>query len=163
MEYQDITVKMLNRSKRNYKVVEQNYYIDENNNKYIVDNKHVILKPTKREKEVANILGEIYGGELKILPRINEPIKIKTPDYIIQNEKYDLKEIHGNSKNTLYNAINKKKEQSSNFIYDISNTEMETIEAIEQIQNIYKSKHTNWVNEIVLIKDNQILKIYKRT
>lgn len=163
MEYQDITTRILNRNKRNYKIVEQNYYIDENNNKYMVDNKYVILKPTEREKEVANMLGKIYGGNVKLIPRINEPTKIKTPDYIIQNEKYDLKEIHGNSKNTLHNAINKQQEQAKNFVFDISNTKMETIEAIDQIQSIYKSKHTNWVDKIVLIKGNQILKIYKRT
>ena len=81
---------------------------------------------------------------------------------MIENKKYDLKEIYGNSKNTLYNAINKKKEQSDNFIFDISNTKMEISEAIKQIQGIYESKHKDWVNEIILMKNNQILKIYRR-
>ena len=81
---------------------------------------------------------------------------------MIENRKYDLKEIYGNSKNTLYNAIAKKKEQSDNFIFDISNTKMNIIEAINQIQGIYKSKHKDWVNEIILIKNNKILKMYKR-
>ena len=162
MEYKDITSNVINRSKKSYTVQEQQYYID-NEKKYRVDGKNVILEPTTKEKEVANLLGEIYGGSIKIIPRINEPAGIKTPDYMIRNKKYDLKEIYGNSKNTLYNAITKKKEQSDSFIFDISNTKMEEIEAIEQIQGIYKSKHKNWVNEIILIKDNQILKMYKRT
>ena len=147
---------------KDYNIIQEQHYKDNDNNEYKVDGKYIIMKPTTREKEVAGILGRIYGGKVRIIPRINKPEGIKTPDYMIENRKYDLKEIYGNSKNTLYNAINKKKEQSNNFIFDISNTEMEEIEAIEQIQSIYKSKHKDWVNEIILIKNNQVLKMYKR-
>lgn len=161
-QYVDITTRKLLEKYNNYEIEEQKYFVDNNGNKYNVDGKKVILEPTDKEKEVANLLGEIYGGKVKIIPRINEPAGIKTPDYMIENRKYDLKEIYGNSKNTLYNAIAKKKEQSDNFIFDISNTKMNIIEAINQIQGIYKSKHKDWVNEIILIKNNQILKMYKR-
>lgn len=161
-QYVDITTRKLLEKYNNYEIEEQKYFVDNNGNKYNVDGKKVILEPTDKEKEVANLLGEIYGGKVRIIPRINEPAGIKTPDYMIENRKYDLKEIYGNSKNTLYNAIAKKKEQSDNFIFDISNTKMNIIEAINQIQGIYKSKHKDWVNEIILIKNNQILKMYKR-
>lgn len=161
-QYVDIPTKKLLEKYNNYEIEEQKYFVDNNGNKYNVDGKKVILEPTDKEKEVANLLGEIYGGKVRIIPRINEPAGIKTPDYMIENRKYDLKEIYGNSKNTLYNAIAKKKEQSDNFIFDISNTKMNIIEAINQIQGIYKSKHKDWVNEIILIKNNQILKMYKR-
>ena len=147
--------------KKDYSITQEQYYKD-NNNIYKVDGKYIVMKPTIREKEVASIIGRIYGGKVRIIPRINKPEGIKTPDYMIDNRKYDLKEIYGNSKNTLYNAINKKKEQSNNFIFDISNSKMKEIEAIEQIQGIYKSKHKDWVDEIILIKNNQVLKIYKR-
>ncbi len=146
---------------KDYNIIQEQYYKD-NNNYYNVDGKYIVMKPTTKEKEVAGILGRIYGGKVRIIPRINKPEGIKTPDYMIENRKYDLKEIYGNSKNTLYNAINKKKEQSNNFIFDISNTEMKEIEAIEQIKSIYKSKHKDWVNAIILIKNNQVLKMYKR-
>lgn len=162
MEYEDVTSRIFNTDKKNYQLKEQQYFINDKGNKYIVDGKHVIMKPTEKEKEVAQLIGELYGGKIKIIPRVNEPEGIKTPDYMIKNRKYDLKEIYGNSKNTIYNTITKKKGQSDNFIFDISKTEMEEIEAIEQIQSIYKSKHKSWINEIILIKNNQILKIYKR-
>lgn len=35
-------------------------------------------------------------------------------------------------------------------------------QAILQIEKIYKSLNREWVNEIVLIKDNRLLKIFKR-
>lgn len=160
VKHRDIT-EQFNSAKR-YKIEQQQYYKDTQGNKYTVDGKYVLMKPSNREKEVAEIIGKIYGGIVKIIPRINKPEGIKTPDYMIENKKYDLKEIYGNSKNTLYNAINKKKEQSDNFIFDISNTKMEISEAIKQIQGIYESKHKDWVNEIILMKNNQILKIYRR-
>lgn len=49
------------------------------------------MKPTPREKEVAGILGRIYGGKVRLIPRVNKPEGIKTPDYMIENRKYDLK------------------------------------------------------------------------
>lgn len=158
--YKDITSDFVKAKK--YKVKEQQYYKDEKGNKYKVDGKNIVLEPTKREKEVANILGKMYGEQVRIIPRVNEPPNIKTPDYIVNNEKFDLKEITGNGKNTLDNAIRKQEKQASNFVFDISNTTMDIIEITKQVENIYKSKHREWVNKIVIIKDNGIIKVYNR-
>lgn len=162
MEYEDITNRVLNKDKKEYKVEEQPYFVDENNNKYKVDGKHVIMSPTNREKEVAKLLGEIYGGKIKIIPRVNEPTNIKTPDYIIRGERFDLKEIVGNGRYVIQGNLKGKEKQANNFVIDISKSEMETIEAIEQIRSIYKSKHYTWVDKILLIKGENVLKIYKR-
>lgn len=162
VNYIDITNKVLSENKKEYKVEEQQYFIDSKGNRYDVDCKHVIMQPSQREKEVANILGELYGERVMLIPRVNEPANIKTPDYIINNESYDLKEIKGNSKNTLYDALGKQRRQADNFIFDISQTEMNEIEAIEQIKNIYMSKNRKWVNRLILIKNKKILKVYKR-
>lgn len=45
---------------------------------------------------------------------------------------------------------------------DITNTEMNVIEAIKQIKEIYNSKHRKWINILILIKDNEVIKIYKK-
>lgn len=111
---------------------------------------------------IANLLGRIYGGKVKLVPVVLNPKGIKTPDYMINNNRFDLKEIFGNGKNTLDTAISKKKEQSNNFIFDISKTEMSEKQAILQIEKIYKSLNREWVNETVLVKDNRLLKIFKR-
>lgn len=160
MEYIDITERYS--VKKQYLLKKQKYFIDDNGNKYKVDGKHVILEPTIREKEVANLMGQIFGGKIKIIPRINYPKNIKTPDYIINKEKYDLKTLSENNKNTIYNAIHKQKMQASNFIIDISKNRMQQSVAEEQIASVYKSKHTEWVKQIILIKDNKLLKVYQR-
>lgn len=160
INYIDITHKFTKIQK--YKVEEQQYYEDKQGNKYKIDNKNVKIKASNKEKMIANLLGRIYGGKVKLVPVVLNPKGIKTPDYIMNNNKFDLKEIFGNGKNTLDTAINKKKEQSNNFVFDISKTEMSEKQAILQIEKIYKSLNREWVNETVLVKDNRLLKIFKR-
>ena len=160
--YLDITEKTLNNGNQKYKLKEQQYYVDETGNRYNVDGKYVILKPTEREKEVANMLGNLYGGKIKIIPRINEPKNIKTPDYIVKNKKYDLKQVNGNGKYVIQGNLKGKQKQADNFVIDITKSKMSTDEAIKQIKNIYNSKHFLWLDRIILLKDKEILKIYKR-
>ena len=162
VNYIDITNKVLNKDKKEYRVEEQQYFIDNNGNRYNVDGKHVIIKSSVREREVANILGKIYGGKINLVPVVLSPKGIKTPDYNVNGEKFDLKEVFGNGKNTLDTAISNKKQQSNNFIFDISKTNMKKVESIKQIKGIYKSEHRKWVSTIILIKDKEILKVYQR-
>lgn len=161
-QYEDITDKLLSRGTQKYKVKEQNYFVDENKNKYVVDNKYVLLEPTQREKEVANMLGKLYGGKIKIIPRVNIPEGIKTPDYIIRNKKYDLKQIGGSGKYVIQGNIKDKQKQAENFIIDITKSKLSIEDSVRQIQSIYNSKHYLWLDRILLIKDKEFLKIYKR-
>ena len=161
-KYLDITEKTLNNGNQKYKLKEQQYYVDEEGNRYNVDGKYVILNPTEREKEVANMLGSLYGGKIKIIPRINEPKNIKTPDYIVKNKRYDLKQISGNGKYVIQGNLKGKQKQADNFVIDITKSKMSTDEAIRQVENIYNSKHFLWLDRIILLKDKEFLKIYKR-
>lgn len=161
-QYIDITEEIIKKDKQNFKLIEQQYYIDENGNQYNVDGKYILLEPTEREKEVANMLGELYGGNIKIIPRINEPKGIKTPDYIVKNKRYDLKQIKGNGKYVIQGNLKGKQKQADNFIIDITKSEINIEEAVKQIENIYSSKHFLWLDRIVLLKDKEFLKIYKR-
>lgn len=161
-QYEDITDNILSKGNQNFKVEEQQYFVSEDGKKYSIDNKNVKIKANKKERQVAELLGKTYGGQVYLVPVVLNPKEIKTPDYIINGNKFDLKEIFGNGKNTLDTAISKKKKQATNFIFDISKTEMKTNQAIIQIERIYTSKNRTWVDNIVLIKDNKILKIFKR-
>lgn len=161
-KYLDITEKTLNNGNQKYKLKEQLYYVDEEGNRYNVDGKYVILNPTEREEEVANMLGSLYGGKIKIIPRINEPKNIKTPDYIVKNKRYDLKQISGSGKYVIQGNLKGKQKQADNFVIDITKSKMSTDEAIRQVENIYNSKHFLWLDRIILLKDKEFLKIYKR-
>lgn len=158
--YNDITDQS-NLTKQ-YEIKEKQYYKAEDGTKYNVDGKHVLLNPTTREKEVAEILGKIYGGQVDIIPRVNEPANIKTPDYIIDNERFDLKEITGSGKYVIEGNIRKKKNQANNFIIDVTNTKIDIKEIERQIESIYISKRYLWVDKIFVVKENDIIKAYKR-
>lgn len=160
MKYEDVTNNY--NIERQYKFEKQQYFIDEMGIRYHVDGKHVVLEPTKKEIEVAKLLGQTFGGEISIIPRVNEPEGIKTPDYILNKKRFDLKEIKGKGKNVLYDALGKQRKQADNFIFDITNTEINKEEAIKQIKSIYHSKHRKWVDRLVLIENNKIIKIFKR-
>lgn len=162
LEYRDITSSILNQRKRKYKVEEQQYFIDDNGNKYIVDGKNVIMKHTNKEKEVAKILSEIYRRKVKLIPAVLNPQHIKTPDYMIKNVRFDLKEPTGNSKTTIYDLFKHKSKQADNFIIDIHKSELSRLESIEQTQQLFYSSHRKWINTIILMEDNEIFKILKR-
>ena len=68
-------------------------YLKNNGIEYIVDGHNVIYKHNKREIEVAELLNKTFGGDVRILPNINFPKGIKSPDYIYSGEKTDLKRI----------------------------------------------------------------------
>lgn len=160
MQYIDITNQY--NHKKKYQVIKQKYFIDDNGNKYNVDGKYVVLKPIQKEIEVAKLLGKCIGGKVNIIPKINQPFGIKTPDYIINNEKFDRKGINGSSKTGIYNRIHNKQMQANNFVIDITNAKLTTDEYIKQAQDIYENKRTYWVNILIIIKNNQIIRCFKR-
>lgn len=136
-------------------------YIIINNTKYIVDGKKVVLEPSNKEINMAIWLSKKLSIEIKLLPRILLPENIKTADYSINGEYWDLKEITSNRNNALYNRIRKKDNQASNFIIDISNSKL-TIKALQyQIVELYSSKHFKWLNKIIVKKNNDV-RIIKR-
>ena len=129
---------------------------------YTVDGKNVLLDYSDKERRIAELLKEELGGEISMVPRVLNLQGISTPDYIFRGEAFDLKELSGTSKNLVYNAIAKKKRQASNFILDISKSPLEESEIARQIEDIYWSRHTMFVEKIIVVKDEKIRKIYKR-
>ena len=94
-------------------------------------------------------------------PRVNFPKCIKTPDYIWNNEYWDLKEINGNLKNTVDNIIKKSKGQSNNFIVDLSNTIVNITKINRIINKLFDNNKRNWLN-IIIIKYKKDFYIFKR-
>lgn len=159
--YIDVTKEWLKIAHPNtYKVKELNFF-EYNNKKYFVDNKKVVLDYSQEEAEVANFLAKSFSEEVYLLPRINIPTGIKTADYIFKGEKYDLKRINGLSKRVVDNALKNKKSQSHNFILKIESN-ISNSEIIDQALRIYKTYHREWIDTIIIIKNNKLLKVFKR-
>ena len=146
---------------RKAKVSEMSFW-EHNGTRYEVDNKNVIFKPTRREKEVGKLLADTLGSHVVHVPEVHNPNFIKTPDYLIDGVRWDLKEIEKTGKNNIDNAIAGKKEQARSFIIDVSKTLMDIDEAYSKINRIYFNRHRNWVENIILIKGDKIIDIFKR-
>lgn len=161
MKYKDITEQYT--SKNKYQIKKQKYFIDDDGIKYNVDGKHVIFKPTQREIEVAELLGQAIGGKINIIPRINKPCGIKTPDYIINNEKFDLKQITSKRGNDcVKTSLRNQEKQANNFIIDNTAQTVSDADILKQIDEIYNSRGFLWINKIYLLKDDKFIKIFKR-
>lgn len=129
---------------------------------YKVDGKQVVLDYAAKEKEIAALLEKELGGEIAMVPRVLNPKGVSTPDYIFRGEAFDLKELSGTSNNLIYNAISKKKRQATNFVLDISMCPLSEMEILRQVEGIYWSRHTYFVDKLILVKDNHIINIFSR-
>lgn len=142
-------------------VVERQEYTV-NGKTYKVDGKHVVLRPTSKEKAVANVLSDRYGKTVEVIPQVMYPQGIQTPDYLIDGERFDLKNLMSTGKNVVYNMVSKKRTQSSNFILDITKCPLPVIEIERQITGIYASTHTKFIEKIVVIKGDVIIRVHER-
>ena len=138
----------------------QEYFV--NGEAFKVDGKRVLLDYSEHEKEIANIIAKGTGKDIKMVPRITFPQNIQTPDYLIDGIKFDLKTPLGNGKNTLYGMVKSKKKQANNFVICADKTALSMDEIEQQIQGIYSTRNTAFVDIIILVKNQEIVKIYKR-
>lgn len=161
--YQDITKEWLKTATPNsHRVKDRGYFEDENGRRYYVDGKNVILDYDEKEREVAYWLEKTFGGEIYILPRVNNPEGIKTPDYLFRDLSLDLKEIKGTGKRTIDSSIKMKKEQSPNFIFDLTNSRLEDNQILKQVQRLYTTAGREWVDIIIVKKHDKLLAVYKK-
>lgn len=161
-DYIDVTKDWLDNATPNSYKVEDRQYFEKDGIKYQVDGKNVVLDYSTKEKEVAEWLENTFGGEIYMLPRVCEPDGISTADYLWNGEKWDLKTINGIGKRVIEDAVKKKKEQANNFIFDITPSKIEKENLYKQLQKLYNSKTTNWIDKVIVKKENDVMAIYKR-
>ena len=156
----DITQEWIREDKKG--AVEEKMFYIANGTTYAVDGMHVVLEPSGIERTIAVSLSEKYGKDVKIVPKVNYPMGIQTPDYLIDGERFDLKSPTGQGKDLFYNMVSKKRKQASNFIFNITDCPLSDDEITRQIKGIYFSRHTRFIDKIVLMKNGEILKVYER-
>lgn len=130
---------------------------------YKVDGHNVVLDHDAHEKEIAELLEREVGGEIYLVPRVNNPQGVPTPDYLFHGRGYDLKTLSEKAgPNTMFQRVKKAKRQSRNFIIDVSDTKLDRETIAQQISKILWSENTRFVDEIVIINDGRIVQVAKR-
>ena len=163
--YLDITKEWINNPKSNSHKVKNKHYFEYEKVKYRVDNKNVVLDYSDKEKEVAIWLENTFGGEIYMLPRINNPKGIQTADYLFRGEYWDLKTLSENAISEIRavdNIIKTAKKQTNNIILDITNSILPRKNIINQVERLYMTKGRNWIDKIILIDNYELIKIFKK-
>lgn len=161
--YSDVTEQWRETAKPNSHIVEDAQEVTVKENTYKVDGHNVVLDYSPHEKEIAELLEKEFGGEIKMLPRVNNPQGVSTPDYLFRGEGYDLKTIGENAgDNTIFNRIKKAKWQSNNFVIDttMSGLSEKTISA--QIEKLFARVDTKWLEKIIVVSDGKVVRVAKR-
>lgn len=147
--------------KTSVKRVELAKYYEYEDKKYYPDGKNVIFDFSQKEYEIAVWLSKTFNESVIINPRINNPEGIKTSDYIFKNERWNLKTIIGNSNQVFYHAVYKNKKQSNNYIFDITESNMDIQRALDLINILYKRNDVSFLDKIILLKYNRFLLLKK--
>lgn len=130
---------------------------------YHVDGHNVVLDYSPHEKEIAELLEKEFGGEMYLVPRVNNPQGVSTPDFLFRGRGYDLKTIgEGATNDTVFNRIKKAKKQARRFVVEIAATNLTDEMLSAQMKKVFSHKDTFFVDELVLIKDGKIQRVIKR-
>ena len=129
--------------------------------RYEIDNHHVKFEPSQHEREIAEVLAEQLHERVILQPKIDDPPSIRMPDYIINGQGYDLKTVSGKGKNTLDSAVKDRKGQATTFVFDVTNFKVSEDDMLRQASHIIERRE--WIDKIILIRDNNIIRVFERT
>ena len=154
-KYKDITKEWLQKNNKHYDVSMLNNVFNYNGVKYKIDNHNVKYELKKGEEKFAYWLANNSSKKVTLLPKINNPERISTPDYLIDNEYFDYKYTTGSSSQLLYHNLYDKQEQSSNFIIEITSDAIDWTEIYEQVEYVYR--RLSWVKKIGIKKEEKFI------
>lgn len=164
--FEDVTEDYLKGAKPGYPlVVETKEYVDKKGNVYKVDGINVKQNNTPRELEVAEILSKKLKVEVQLIPEINGKYShVPTSDYLINGERWDLKELkNGTSNELLRNIAHKKKGQAECLIFDITNSKLDENEINRQAECLFDTYfNTKHIESVILIRNSDIVRILKK-
>lgn len=162
--YVDITGNWYPDAKPNSHTVQDLQEYTVNGVTYKVDGRNVVLDYKPHEKEIAELLEREVGGEIFMVPRVNNPQGVSTPDYLFHGKGYDLKTLGKDAgKNTIFNRVKNGKRQARNFIIDVTeavNLDDQVID--DQLEKIFQDRDTLFVDEVVILRGGKFVKVLKR-
>ena len=174
-KYIDVTEKWKNNLKPfSFSISIDKNYIDDDGIIHPIEGKEYanIMKEESDEYKISNLIGNEIGGNIHLIPEITDLTNIKgngkkTADISRNGIKWDLKTPkYKTNYSNLFNDIFKKSDlklQSKNFIVNLINYPNITEDEILRItKRMFKNKYRNWIEGLIIVKDNHVYKIYIR-
>lgn len=158
--YEDVTKQWLENVDKNKKAtVTENNYFEKDGVLYDESNAKLDTNFGEEETNMADWLKETFNDDVELIPRVEYPRSVKTPDFIFKDEGWDLKTIRGSGRQTIYQSVRKQANQSSNFIFDISNSEIDMNSFTAQVNDLFIRDRTSFVKKVICKKGNELLQI----
>ena len=145
-------------------VTETDTYIAPDGTPYTVDGKAVEQEKRKPdEKEAADIFSREKATEVVFQPKVNQPEGVPSPDIKTgDGTPYEIKTSRGPGDHAFENIVKTAKEQANKIILNLNHTPHKGEAFDKQINNLFTSKYIDFVDELVIIYDNKIFKVFKR-
>jgi hypothetical protein len=120
---------------------------------------HIAPPPEEHEVSAAWLLARHYNCTIKFL----KPVigyKIRTPDFIMNGQEWELKSPTGNAKTTIANNLINAKSQSPHIVFDSRRTKIPDTTIIRELRKYLISKSS--IKKIIIItKNEKVLAIKK--
>ena len=162
----DIWLNIKNTTSNKYKLAKK--VITLTNEIYYYNGKTNLYNYSEDEINCADWILKNFGGELYINFVINSIKSIKIADFTytnktlnLNNELLELKTPVGKRLDTIKHRIYNSKNQSRNFIIDVSNMKNINIESICRL--LFKLiSEKKWINIIIIKNSDKLVKVYRR-
>lgn len=131
---------------------------------YKVGDRGIKPIPGDKERKLAEWWCDRFGGEIVFQPRILYPQKIKTPDYLINRTAYDLKSPTGAGKWVIDHQVHEATGQANKVIIDLTDSPLkrQKSEIIRQIHGVFKSNDYEWLENIFIVADKELIYVAER-
>ena len=137
-------------------------YINVGKYTFFEDGNAIVKKYTNAEFKVAKWYQTIFKEQVILLPKVNKPENISSPDYLIKGEKWDLKSLTSNKNNAIYTRMRNNESQANNYIIDIGKSKLTIKATIKQVKELHSSKYFKWLNKIVIKKNKNYIVISRQ-
>jgi hypothetical protein len=119
------------------------------------------LDLNSNEAKVAKVLSDYLRSNVRLLKPINR-FRVKTPDYVIGGEFYELKSITSHKANKIEDRAFTAEHQAENIVIDIRKTTIHSRRASQIIRQVLGKK--NHIKRVLLVtkeKDKKVLDFHK--
>lgn len=140
-------------------------YVTVNGTRREVDGRHVKFDISKREHEVAEILKKWLGGKIELVPKVELPQKVRTPDYLLNGVKFDLKSPEGSGNNNISHQVAEMKGQAPGLILDISKIGLSESDVLMQLRKVYNSNIRRYMHldMTIIVNKSNVAYVFERT
>lgn len=116
---------------------------------YVILLANTKITPEHHELSAAQLLAQYFKADVKFVARSNN----KTPDFVIDGVKWELKSPTGKGKHNVQHQFKAAAKQASNMVFDARRSKIHMTKLRNEVARQFK--YTKAVKRLVLISKNE--------